>query len=161
ARTLPITPEHTAAVLHDDLALLGAQAIVEALRGLEAGSLTRTKQDAALATYAAKLEKSEAPLDFTLPARRLARRVRAFNPVPGATVTLPGLDAPVKVWKATALPQPAQGRPGELQSASADGIDMATGDGARRPPGAQPTGRRATPCALRARGVQCCRTPVS
>jgi len=132
ARTLPITPEHTAAVLHDDLALLGAQAIVEALKGLEAGSLTRTKQDAALATYAAKLEKSEAPLDFTLPARRLARRVRAFNPVPGATVTLPGLDAPVKVWKATALPQPAQGRPGELQSASADGIDMATGDGVLR-----------------------------
>ncbi|MDX3894693.1 methionyl-tRNA formyltransferase [Pusillimonas sp.] len=131
-RTLPITPEHTAAGLHDDLAALGAQAIVEALRRLEDGPLTGTKQDAALATYAAKLEKSEAPLDFTQRAEALARRVRAFTPFPGATAALPGLDGPVKVWKAVALTQPARGRPGEVESASADGIDIAAADGVLR-----------------------------
>jgi len=131
-RTLPITPEHTAASLHDDLAALGAQAIVEALRRLEDGSLTGTPQDAAVATYAAKLEKSEAPLDFTQPAEALARRVRAFNPFPGATAALSGLDGPVKVWKAVALAQPAKGRPGEVESASADGIDIAAADGVLR-----------------------------
>ena len=132
ARPLPIGPLHTAASLHDDLAALGAQAIVEALQKLEEGTLQGAKQDEALATYAAKLEKSEAPLDFSQPAQVLARRVRAFNPFPGATMTLPGLDAPVKIWQALALPQAAACRPGEVESASAEGIDVATAQGVLR-----------------------------
>ncbi|WP_397474675.1 methionyl-tRNA formyltransferase [Pusillimonas sp.] len=131
-RSLPITPDHTAASLHDELAGLGAQAIVEALRVLANGPLAGARQQEEQATYAAKLEKSEAPLDFTQPARVLARRVRAFNPVPGATMVLPGLDSPVKVWRAQALPQAAENRPGVVESASAEGIDIATADGVLR-----------------------------
>lgn len=131
-RPLPITSEHTAASLHDELAALGAQAIVEAVEQLTQGRLTAVKQQDDQATYAAKLEKAEAPLDFTQPAQVLARRVRAFNPVPGATMALPGLESPVKVWRAIALPDTAKGRPGELVSASAEGIDVAAAEGVLR-----------------------------
>src|SRR5690606_19787862 len=125
---LPITSEHTAASLHDELAVLGAQAVVQALAQLESGGLVAVRQQEDQATYAAKLEKSEAPLDFTRPAQALARRVRAFNPVPGATLALPGIEGPVKVWRAQALPQAASAQPGAVESASAGGIDIATVD---------------------------------
>jgi len=131
-RSLPISPEHTAATLHDELATMGATAIVQALKMLEAGSLTREKQQEALVTYASKLEKSEAPLNFSLSAPQLARRVRAFNPFPGATVMLPGLDAPVKVWQAEALTRVASKPAGTIESVAADGIDIATADGVLR-----------------------------
>src|SRR5690606_14021934 len=96
-RVVPITPEHTAASLHDDLARVGARAIVEAIEAAEANALHAEPQPSEGATYAAKLEKSESPLDFTLPAVQLARRIRAFDPVPGSTMRLPGLADPVKV----------------------------------------------------------------
>lgn len=129
---LPITPEHTAASLHDDLAAMGAKAVVEAIGKLQDGPLQGVKQSEEQATYAAKLEKSEAPLDFTQPAIALARRVRAFNPVPGATMHLPGLDAPVKVWNAVALPGQAKAQPGQVEAISADGVDVAATDGVLR-----------------------------
>lgn len=131
-KTLPITPEHNAARLHDELAVLGGQAILEAVRELEQGSLQATPQPSEGVTYAAKLDKSEAPLDFSRPAVELARRVRAFDPVPGATVLLPGLDQPVKVWEASALPGPMNAAPGTLLAATAQGLDFATGDGILR-----------------------------
>ncbi len=131
-KTLPITPEHNAARLHDELAVLGGQAILEAVRELEQGSLQATPQPSEGVTYAAKLDKSEAPLDFSRPAAELARRVRAFDPVPGATVLLPGLDQPVKVWEASALPGPMNAAPGTLLAATAQGLDFATGDGILR-----------------------------
>lgn len=131
-RSLPITSEHTAASLHDELAVLGAQTIVEALGQLEAGALSGIKQREEEATYAAKLDKSEAPLDFSKPAEALARRVRAFNPVPGANMVLPGLDAPVKIWRAQALSQPSKAEPGTVEAASAEGIDIATVNGVLR-----------------------------
>lgn len=128
----PITSEHTAATLHDELAQMGAKASVQALELLQSGALTREKQSEDRVTYASKLEKSEAPLDFLLPASQLARRVRAFNPFPGATMMLPGLDAPVKVWQAVALPKAASSPAGTIESATAEGIDIATGDGILR-----------------------------
>ncbi|HLU18875.1 MAG TPA: methionyl-tRNA formyltransferase [Pusillimonas sp.] len=128
----PITSEHTAATLHDELAQMGAKASVQALELLQSGALTREKQPEDRVTYASKLEKSEAPLDFLLPASQLARRVRAFNPFPGATMMLPGLDAPVKVWQAVALPKAASSPAGTIESATAEGIDIATGDGILR-----------------------------
>src|SRR5690606_13536862 len=131
-KTLPIMPEHNAARLHDELAVLGGQAILEAVRELEQGSLQATPQPSEGVTYAAKLDKSEAPLDFSRPAAELARRVRAFDPVPGATVLLPGLDQPVKVWEASALPGPMNAAPGTLLAATAQGLDFATGDGILR-----------------------------
>lgn len=128
----PITSEHTAATLHDELAQMGGKASVQALELLQSGALTREKQPEDRVTYASKLEKSEAPLDFLLPASQLARRVRAFNPFPGATMMLPGLDAPVKVWQAVALPKAASSPAGTIESATAEGIDIATGDGILR-----------------------------
>jgi len=105
-RVVPITGDTNAAQLHDALALAGGEAIVQALNALDQGGLSPTKQPEAGVTYAAKLDKAEAALDCTQPAELLERRVRAFNPVPGASIRLPGLPDPVKVWRAQALATP-------------------------------------------------------
>lgn len=131
-RALPITAEHTAASLHDELATMGSQAVLEAISACEQDLLEPHAQPTQGVTYAAKLEKSEAALDFSQPAAVLARRIRAFNPAPGATVFLPGLNDPVKVWAAQAVAQPITHAPGELVSASPSGIDIATPDGVLR-----------------------------
>lgn len=102
---LPILATDTAQTLHDQLSTLGASAIVTALTALEQGILTPRPQDHRLATYARKLEKSEAIIDWTLPATDLANRVRAFNPWPVAQSTLNG--TPWRIWSATAIPPPA------------------------------------------------------
>src|SRR3546814_1968064 len=111
---LPISDDDTAASLHDSLAVLGAQSLLQALNMLRAGTLVATPQPETGVTYADKLLKSEAALDFSLPAVVLARRVRAFNPVPGATLALTGLERPVNIWRAQALEDPANVAPGEL-----------------------------------------------
>ncbi len=102
-REIPISDQHTAAVLHDELAAEGARAIVEAVQTLAHGKLVAVPQPQQGVTYADKLSKLESPLDVSRPAQELARRVRAFNPVPGATLHLPGIPEPVKVWNAVAL----------------------------------------------------------
>lgn len=151
---MPITPAHTAASLHDDLAVMGAQAIVEAINQLQHGALVRTSQDDAAAVYAAKLDKSEAALDFSRPAAELERRIRAFNPFPGATMPLPGLDAPVKVWKAQALAATGRAAPGQLESVSTEGIDVATSDGVLRILELQKAGGKRQPVATFIQGWQ-------
>jgi len=133
-RAIAITPSHTAAGLHDELAVLGAQAIVEAIARLQQGALAPRPQPSEGVSYAAKLDKSEAPLDFSQPAEVLERRIRAFDPAPGSTLRLPGLADPVKVWRAAALPGPAtdERRPGDLIAAGPEGIDFQTADGVLR-----------------------------
>lgn len=128
-RAVPIGAQQTAAELHDVLAEEGGRAIVQALAALP--QLTPRRQPQEGVTYAAKLDKAEAALDCAQAAEQLARRVRAFNPVPGATIRLPGLVDPVKVWKAQALAGGA-GEPGSVLSATPQGIDIATGDGVLR-----------------------------
>ncbi len=86
--TTPIAPDDNAQRLHDRLGDLGAQALVAALREIEAGAATPTPQDEEFATYAKKLGRDEARLDWSLPAVVLERKVRAFNPVPMAFTTL-------------------------------------------------------------------------
>ncbi len=81
--TVPIGPETTAGALHDALAELGATLVVEALDGLAAGTLAAEPQPAEGATYAAKLDRAEARLDWCEDAVALARRIRAFDPWPG------------------------------------------------------------------------------
>lgn len=130
-RAVPIGATQTAGELHDVLATLGAQAIVDVLDRLRQGPVPARVQPEG-ATYAAKLDKAEAPLDFSLDAQTLARRVRAFNPVPGATAVLPGQPQPVKVWRAEALAQTSAAEPGSVLSANAEGIDLATGQGVLR-----------------------------
>jgi methionyl-tRNA formyltransferase len=131
-KRVPIAPTHTAAALHDELAQAGADAIVEALQALQDGSLVARPQPEDGVTYAEKLDKAEAALDLAQPAEVLARRVRAFNPVPGATLRLPGVADPVKVWNAVAIPGPTGIEPGSVVQAGAHGIDIATADGLLR-----------------------------
>ena len=124
----PIRPDDTTAALHDRLATLGGRLIVEALALAARGGLTATPQPAEGVTYAHKIDKKEAALDWTLPAEALARRVRAFDPFPGASFSR-GSEV-VKVWQARAVA--GQGAPGSVLSVDGegDGIVVACGTGA-------------------------------
>ena len=125
---LPIEPGDTTGSLHDKLAALGARMIVEALPKLAAGRLQAVPQPEQGVTYAAKIGKEEARLDFTLPASILARKVRAFNPFPGANALVEGVA--VKFWHAE--PVDGSGAPGQVLRADASGIVVACGEGALR-----------------------------
>ncbi len=124
----PIAGGDTTGVLHDRLAALGGRMIVDALRLLADGSLQRTPQPAEGVTYAAKIAKEEAALDFRLPADVLLRRIRAFNPFPGASARRD--DVTLKIWSAELAPQ--SGLPGEVLGADANGVTVACGEGALR-----------------------------
>jgi methionyl-tRNA formyltransferase len=89
-RRIAISPDHTGGSLHDALATLGAEALIEALEGLAAGTLQAHPQAQAGVTCAAKIEKSEARIDWTLGAVDIERQVRAFSPWPVAETTLDG-----------------------------------------------------------------------
>jgi methionyl-tRNA formyltransferase len=123
-----IADDDTTGSLHDKLAALGGRMIVEALREMAAGRLAALPQPEDGVTYAAKVSKEEAKLDFTLPASRLARKVRAFNPFPGAHGQAGGVT--VKIWHAAATD--GAGKPGQVLAADAQGIVVACGDGALR-----------------------------
>jgi methionyl-tRNA formyltransferase len=152
---VPIGSEDTAAQLHDALALAGAESIVRALARLAAGDLTPEPQPEVGVTYAAKLEKVESALDFSQPAELLARRVRAFNPVPGATVRLAGLPDPVKVWRAQVLADPdSAAAPGTVVNVSASGIDIQASPGILRLLELQKAGAKRLAVALFVKGWQ-------
>ncbi|HEX5842518.1 MAG TPA: methionyl-tRNA formyltransferase [Pseudomonas sp.] len=124
----PITAEDTGGSLHDRLAALGPQAVIESIGGLAAGTLRGEVQDDSLATYAHKLNKDEARLDWARPAVELERLVRAFNPWPICHSTLNG--EPLKVLAAQLAD--GQGLPGQILAASKDGLTVACGIGALR-----------------------------
>jgi len=121
----PITREDTGGTLHDRLAELGSRAVIEAAAALEAGTLKGEVQDDSLATYAHKLNKDEARLDWQRPAVELERLVRAFNPWPICHSSLDG--APVKIHAAQL--STGQGAPGQIIEASKDGLEVACGEG--------------------------------
>lgn len=122
---LPITADDTSATLHDKLATLGAQLIVNALGCLPLPAIV---QPDAGVTYAAKIEKSEAALDWRQPPGALIRRIRAFNPFPGAISSLDG--SPLKIWCAELTSE--CGEPGVVLAADKRGIVVACGEGALR-----------------------------
>ncbi|SEB00411.1 methionyl-tRNA formyltransferase [Paraburkholderia sartisoli] len=132
---MPIYPDDTTATLHDRLAQAGATLIVDALVELErSGNLTSAPQPADGATYAEKIAKHEAALDWRRPAIELARQVRAFDPFPGGVATLEDGTA-LKIWAAEALDAIGSAReaaPGTIVEVSPEGVVVASGDGALR-----------------------------
>jgi methionyl-tRNA formyltransferase len=137
---LPITDTTTARSLHDQLAALGARLIVDALARLP---LVAAPQPEAGVTYAHKLDKAEAPLDWRRPAVELGRQVRAFDPVPGATASLDGVV--YKIWAAQL--GDGQGLPGTILQADKDGVVVACGSGALRLTELQKPGGKRLPAA--------------
>lgn len=126
---LDIAPDDTTGTLHDRLAELGGQLIVDALQRAGRGSLTATPQPAEGVNYAHKIDKAEAVIDWAQDANLVARRIRAFNPAPGAVSWL--LGESVKLWLAMAAPLPTASAPmGMVIDASPDGITVACGTGA-------------------------------
>jgi len=126
--TVAIGPHDTTGIVHDKLAALGGKMIVEALRKMQHGQLEAVVQPEEGVNYAAKISKEEAALDFTQPAVELDRKIRAFNPFPGAHGTVNGVV--VKLWSAELAD--GQGAPGQVLSADAQGIVVACGAGALR-----------------------------
>ena len=126
--TTTITAEDTGGSLHDRLAQLGSAAVVEAVTKLAAGELRGEVQDDSLATYAHKLNKDEARLDWSRPAVELERLVRAFNPWPICHSTLNG--EALKVHAAQL--GEGQGAPGSVLAADRSGLTVACGEGALR-----------------------------
>jgi len=126
ARSIPITQDDTTGTLHDKLAVLGGRMIVEALEAAACGGLTHTPQPAQGAIYANKIDKAEAAIDWSQTADAIARRVRAFNPAPGATAQLNG--EAIKVWSADALPAKgavSAAQPGTVIDVGDHGIGVA------------------------------------
>ena len=130
-RRTPIGPDDTGGSLHDRLAALGADVLGEGLRRVMAGeTLVATAQPESGVTYAHKLDKAEAQLDFHRPAIELERQVRAFDPWPVAEGEIAG--ERVRVWAAKAIDVPAGAAAGTVLAANRDGIDIACGIGALR-----------------------------
>ena len=129
---LAIRPSDSTATLHDRLAVLGGRMIVEALELAARGGLRAVPQPAEGVTYAHKIEKAEAAIDWRLPAAVIERRVRAFDPFPGATAVLGG--EVVKVWcsELDSCQRPSDVRQGQILLVNDGGITVACGDGCLR-----------------------------
>ncbi len=128
---LPIAADDSTGSLHDRLAVLGGRLMVEALEMAACGGLSPVPQPADGVTYAHKIEKAEAAIDWTLPAAVIARRVRAFNPFPGASTALAG--EAIKVWAAQVETDTGADAgaavPGQVLAIGPQGIRVMTGDG--------------------------------
>jgi methionyl-tRNA formyltransferase len=143
---IAIEDSDTTGALHDKLAALGGTMIVEALRRMAAGELPATPQPAEGVTYAAKISKEEAKLDFAQPAAALARKVRAFNPFPGAHGLVNAVT--VKIWGAQPEAGAVGAAPGKVLAAdAAQGIVVACGEGALRLTELQKPGGKRLPAA--------------
>ncbi len=125
--TVPIDPRDTTALLHDRLAALGGRLIVEALELAACGGLRPQPQPAEGVTYAHKIEKAEATIDWSRTATELHRQIRAFDPFPGASTQVGG--ELLKVWAARVVDLPATRPAGTVQAVDADGVLVATGQG--------------------------------
>ena len=140
AESLAIAADDTAGSLHDKLANLGAQMIVNTLDRLP---LSAKPQPDLGACYAAKIEKSEAALDWRLSAAQLEKQIRAFNPFPGAVSDLDG--RAIKIWQAKCIA--ASGTPGQVVAVDGSGIVVACGKGGLRLSELQKAGGKRLPVA--------------
>lgn len=136
----PILANDTSASLYDKLAQLGPQGMLQTLTALANGTARPEVQDEAQVSYAEKLSKEEARLNWSLPAAQLERCIRAFNPWPVSYFTID--EQPVKVWQASVLPHQDR-QPGEIVHADKSGIQVATADGVLNLLLLQPAGKKA------------------
>lgn len=123
---VPVAEDDTAGALHDRLAKLGAKLLVRALDKLQLGELNATPQTAEGATYAAKIDKRESRIDWRESAKAVCRRVRAFDPLPGARARVHGVE--LKIWGCKA--GAGRGTPGTILSTGPGGLLVACGDNA-------------------------------
>ncbi|MEB7544868.1 methionyl-tRNA formyltransferase [Enterobacter huaxiensis] len=137
----PITAEDTSATLYDKLADLGPQGLIETLQQLADNTAKPEVQDEALVTYAEKLSKEEAQIDWSLSAAQLERCIRAFNPWPMSWMTIDG--QPVKVWKASVIDGDTKAEPGTIIESNKQGIQVATAEGILNLESLQPAGKKA------------------
>ncbi len=128
SESIPIRDEDNARTLHDRLADLGARLVLQALDDLERSAAVLRRQPAEGATYAAKLDRAEARIDWTRPALEIWRKVRAFNPRPGAAARL--REEELKIWQGA--PAPHSGIPGVVLEATPQGIVVACGEASLR-----------------------------
>ncbi len=136
----PITSQDTSATLYDKLAELGPKGLIDTLRQLEENSINPQVQDEALVTYAEKLSKEEARIDWSLSAAQLERCIRAFNPWPMSWLEIDG--QPVKIWQASVIAENAAAEPGTIITASKHGIQVATVEGILNLESLQPAGKK-------------------
>ncbi|QBZ82160.1 Methionyl-tRNA formyltransferase [Hydrogenovibrio crunogenus] len=139
----PIMPEDTAQTLHDRLSALGCDALMTTLNDLQAGNLSPVQQDESQVTYAEKLNKAEAEIDWQASAQTLARQVQAFNPWPVAFTQYQG--QPLRIWQAEIGDASTQKSPGLVVSVSKAGMEVATGKGSLLIKQVQPSGKKAMP----------------
>ncbi|MEQ4531428.1 MAG: methionyl-tRNA formyltransferase [Mixta sp.] len=137
----PITAADTSATLYARLAELGPQGLLQTLTHLSQGNIKPEPQDDNLATYAEKLSKEEAQLNWSLSAAQLERCIRAFNPWPVSYFYID--EQPVKVWQASVLPHQDGYQPGEIVQADKSGIQVATSEGILNIQTLQPAGKKA------------------
>ena len=131
AERMAIEDADTTGSLHDKLAALGGRMIVDALRRLQEGAIMPIPQPPEGISYAAKISKEEAAVDFHRPAWEVARRIRAFNPAPGAFAVFDG--ALIKIWRAEPVAMPTPAAPGEVLAADGEhGVVVACGEGVIR-----------------------------
>ncbi len=137
----PITADDTSGSLYDKLADLGPQGLLHTLAQLAAGTANPEVQDEALVTYAEKLSKEEARVDWSLSAAQLERCIRAFNPWPMSYIVID--EQPVKIWQASVINTPTSAAPGTILEANRQGIQVATGEGILNLLSLQPAGKKA------------------
>ena len=127
---LAIGRQETAGELHDRLAVLGGELLVRHFDAIVSGEIEAVEQDESRATYAGKISKQDARLDWQQPAEVLQRQVRAYNPVPGAFFLFD--EMPIKCWEADVVSDNPGAAPGEVLSADRNGIVVACGQQALR-----------------------------
>lgn len=129
-RNSDMASDETSATLHDKLAVFGADLLVETLALLEQDKLQPQVQDDVLSTYAKKISKEEARIDWSKPAKILEQEVRAFNPWPVSFANWQ--NESLRIWNAKAIAIKHDATPGTVLAVSSEGIDIATSEGALR-----------------------------